>query len=104
MLDPHQATVALRALQARRDAPAPVRLTPREQAILASIGQGESVKQTARHLGITAKTVENLQSRLFRKLGVRNRAQAVAAAHRGRLLPPDAAAPQDPAWQPDRSA
>lgn len=61
-------------------------LTPREREILASIDRGESVKQTARSLGIAAKTVENLQGRLFRKLGVRNRAQAVAAAHNRRLL------------------
>lgn len=56
-------------------------LTPREVDILRSIDRGESVKQTGRALGISAKTVENLQSRLFRKLGVRNRAQAVARAH-----------------------
>jgi DNA-binding NarL/FixJ family response regulator len=62
-------------------------LTPREREILTSIDRGESVKQTARSLGITAKTVENLQGRLFRKLGVRNRAQAVAAAHNRGLLP-----------------
>jgi DNA-binding NarL/FixJ family response regulator len=63
-------------------------LTAREREILASIDRGESVKQTAGALGISAKTVENLQGRLFRKLGVRNRAQAVAAAHAHGLLPP----------------
>jgi DNA-binding NarL/FixJ family response regulator len=63
-------------------------LTPREREILASIDRGESVKETARALGISAKTVENLQGRLFRKLSVRNRAQAVAAAHARGLLPP----------------
>jgi DNA-binding NarL/FixJ family response regulator len=56
-------------------------LTPREQQILHSIDRGESVKQTARALGISPKTVENLQSRLFAKLDVRNRAQAVGYAH-----------------------
>jgi DNA-binding NarL/FixJ family response regulator len=61
-------------------------LTPRERQILASIDRGESVKQTASSLGIAAKTVENLQGRLFRKLGVRNRAQAVAAAQTRGLL------------------
>jgi DNA-binding NarL/FixJ family response regulator len=61
-------------------------LTPREREILASIDRGDSVKQTARSLGIAVKTVENLQGRLFRKLGVRNRAQAVAAAHTRGLL------------------
>jgi DNA-binding NarL/FixJ family response regulator len=61
-------------------------LTPREREILASIDRGDSVRQTARSLGIAVKTVENLQGRLFRKLGVRNRAQAVAAAHNRGLL------------------
>lgn len=63
-------------------------LTSREIDILVSIGQGETVKQTAQSLGITAKTVENLQSKLFRKLDVRNRAQAFARAHSLGLLPP----------------
>ena len=58
-----------------------VLLSRREAEILSSIAFGESVKQTARTLGIAPKTVENLQSRLFRKLDVRNRAQAVARAH-----------------------
>jgi len=61
-------------------------LTPRERQILASIARGEGVKQTARTLGISIKTVENLQSRLFRKLRVRNRSQAVAHAHALGLL------------------
>lgn len=61
-------------------------LTPREHEILASIDRGDSVKQTARSLGIAVKTVENRQGRLFRKLGVRNRAQAMAAAHTRGLL------------------
>lgn len=58
-----------------------VRLTPREVEIMQSIAKGHVVKQTARSLGISTKTVENLQTRLFRKLGVHNRAQAVAQAH-----------------------
>jgi two-component system, NarL family, nitrate/nitrite response regulator NarL len=69
-------------------AQAELRLTPRELAILQSVEIGESVKQTARSLGIAAKTVENLQSRLFRKLGARNRAHAVILAHRLGLLEP----------------
>lgn len=58
-----------------------VALSRRESQILSSIADGNSVKQTARDLGISPKTVENLQGRLFRKLGARNRAQAVARAH-----------------------
>lgn len=64
-----------------------LRLTPREGEILACITNGMSVKQTARALGITAKTVENLQTRLFRKLGARNRAQAVMRARELGVMP-----------------
>lgn len=64
------------------------RLTRREVEILTSIDRGESVKQTARAIGISTKTVENLQTRLFRKLGVRNRAQAIMRAHSAGLVSP----------------
>lgn len=76
------------------------RLTRREREILVSIDRGDSVKQTARALGIATKTVENLQTRLFRKLGVRNRAQAVGRAHSLGLLgaasPRGSATPEPP--------
>ncbi|HEX9342017.1 MAG TPA: LuxR C-terminal-related transcriptional regulator [Actinomycetota bacterium] len=90
VLDPLQARMLVDAARGQLEAhgrggeaPAPTR---REREIFASIDRGESVKQTARALGISVKTVENLQRRLFRKLGVRNRAQAVAAAHARGLL------------------
>ncbi len=60
---------------------ADVNLSTRELEILTSIVRGDSVKQTARALDIRPKTVENVQSRLFRKLNVRNRAQAVSRAY-----------------------
>jgi DNA-binding NarL/FixJ family response regulator len=56
-------------------------LTPREREILMAICRGQATKQTARQLGISVRTVENLQSNLFRKLRVHSRAAAVAAAH-----------------------
>jgi DNA-binding CsgD family transcriptional regulator len=55
-------------------------LTAREGDILQSAARGYTIRQTARALGISPKTVENIQTRLFRKLGVRNRAAALAAA------------------------
>lgn len=85
---PRQAAEALERLRRTPLAPAgQPSLTPREIDILASIDRGEVVKQTARQLGISEKTVQNIQSRLFRKLGARNRAQAVARAHELGLLP-----------------
>ncbi len=54
--------------------------------------QGHSIRETARALGIAPKTVENIQTRLFRKLGVRNRAGALAVASAFGLLPASGAA------------
>jgi DNA-binding NarL/FixJ family response regulator len=61
-------------------------LTSRESDILSSMAQGHSIRQTARALGIAPKTVENVQTRLFRKLGVRNRSGALAVADAFGLL------------------
>jgi len=66
--------------------PAVPALTAREGDILGSIAAGHSIRQTARMLGIAAKTVENTQARLYRKLGARNRAEALTIAHRLGLL------------------
>jgi DNA-binding CsgD family transcriptional regulator len=65
-------------------------LTAREYDILRSIGRSHTVRQTARTLGIAVKTVENTQGHLFRKLGVHNRAEALAAAYSLGLLQPTA--------------
>jgi two-component system, NarL family, nitrate/nitrite response regulator NarL len=70
-------------------------LTARESDILRSLASGHTIRQTARTLGIAAKTVENVQTRLFRKLGVRNRSGALAVADAYGLLP--ALTPDGPA-------
>ena len=75
---------------------APPELTPREQDILRSIANGDTVRLTARTLGIAEKTVENTQARLFRKLGVHNRPGALAAAHAVGLLPQPASGTAGP--------
>ena len=62
-------------------------LTARESDILQSAARGHSVQQTARALAISPRTVENTQTRLFRKLEVRNRAEALAVADALGLLP-----------------
>jgi DNA-binding CsgD family transcriptional regulator len=58
-----------------------ISLTPREREILRSIGFGRTTKQTAAELGISARTVENLQGNLFRKLRVHSRTAALVVAH-----------------------
>ncbi len=85
------------AVRARWDRQAPggsdlPELTARESDILRYGAQGYSIRQTARLLGIAPKTVENIQTHLFRKLGVRNRAGAVAVASAFGLLPATSAA------------
>lgn len=72
--------------QARTRPHTDVTLTRREAEILQTIDHGLSVKQTARALGISPRTVENTQRVLYRKLGVKNRAQAVARAYALGLL------------------
>jgi len=66
--------------------PYPLSLTRREREILASIGSGRTTRQTASELGISARTVENLQGTLFRKLRVHSRTAALIAAHDLQLI------------------
>ena len=80
------ARAALDALRSSTAAPGLPELTSRELDILRLIAGGHTVRQTARALGIAAKTVENTQSRLYRKLGARNRSGALVAAHALGLL------------------
>jgi two-component system nitrate/nitrite response regulator NarL len=65
-----------------RPCPTVFDLTGRERDILASIACGHTVRQTAQSLGIATKTVENTQTRLFRKLGTHNRSETIVAAYR----------------------
>jgi DNA-binding CsgD family transcriptional regulator len=55
-------------------------LTPRELDVLNSISAGHSNKAIARELGISLHTVKFHIESLFRKLGARTRAEAVARA------------------------
>lgn len=90
LLRPNQARALARALRQQSDGTtAPPSLTGREREILQAIHRGESLKQTADRLGVARKTIENLQCRLFRKIGARNRAQAVVRTHALGLLADD---------------
>ena len=82
-------------------APEMPKLTAREYDILGSIARGHTIRQTARTLGIAAKTVENTQARLFRKLGVRNRMEALTIADALGLIDRAAPQPTRPRPQPD---
>jgi len=61
-------------------------LSARELAVLACVRAGRSNEQAARTLGISALTVKNHLQRIYRALGVANRAHAVARCLELRLL------------------
>jgi DNA-binding NarL/FixJ family response regulator len=57
-----------------------------DRALLHLLAGGRPTAEIAAALGVAPKTVRNRSSRLYRRLGVRSRAQAVAAAERRSLL------------------
>lgn len=60
-------------------------LSPREREILIKLAQGHTNIQIGRELFISEKTVRNHVTRIFEKLGVRSRAQAIVLAKDKRL-------------------
>jgi pimeloyl-ACP methyl ester carboxylesterase/DNA-binding CsgD family transcriptional regulator len=63
-----------------RPATAPFDATPRERELLHAVAQGLDNLQIAAHLGIAEKTVRNALSKLYEKLGVEGRPQAIVRA------------------------
>lgn len=63
-----------------------VQLTDREMQVLRGMAQGKSNGQIGRELYLSEDTVKTHARRLFRKLGVRDRAQAVAHGFRRGLV------------------
>jgi pimeloyl-ACP methyl ester carboxylesterase/DNA-binding CsgD family transcriptional regulator len=60
-------------------------LSPRERELAALIAEGLDNAQIAARLGISEKTVRNHITRVFAKLGVETRAQAIVLANRAAL-------------------
>jgi two-component system nitrate/nitrite response regulator NarL len=67
----------------RRDRPLEM-LTPREREVLIHLAQGQSPVQIAEELGMSAHTVRTHTNKIFAKLGVHSRLEAVTVA-RGAL-------------------
>jgi DNA-binding CsgD family transcriptional regulator len=66
----------------------------RELEVLRAVAAGLTSRAIGARLGISPKTVESHKYRVIAKLGVRNRAEAVAlAARRGMLAPLSVEAP-----------
>jgi DNA-binding NarL/FixJ family response regulator len=72
------------------DRPEPPRsltaLTAREREVLALVGRGMSNQEIAEHLVLSHLTAKTHVSRLFTKLGVRDRAQLVVVAYEAGLV------------------
>lgn len=60
-------------------------LTSRERAVLQLMAQGKNNTEIAHGLHLSTKTVQNYVSRIFVKLGVAERPQAIVAARDARL-------------------
>jgi DNA-binding CsgD family transcriptional regulator len=74
--------------QATTQAPEP--LTPREREVLLELTTGATNREIGEALGMAPKTVMHHTAAIYRKLGVRGRAEAVAWAYRnGVTAPPD---------------
>jgi DNA-binding NarL/FixJ family response regulator len=74
--------------QAPADALAP--LTPREREVLALMGRGRSNAELAAELFLSEATVKTHVARIFAKLALRDRAQAVVVAYEtGLVIPGD---------------
>lgn len=61
-------------------------LSEREQEVLSLIATGSTNKEIASHLHLSPHTVKEHTSAIYRKLGVRNRAEATRQAQRLKIL------------------
>jgi DNA-binding NarL/FixJ family response regulator len=77
-----------RVRQAREGTEVRATLTGREHEILLLLSDGSTIQQVAHRLGISPKTVETHVAKLYRKLDVRTRVQAVARAASLGLIEP----------------
>jgi DNA-binding NarL/FixJ family response regulator len=68
------------ARMAREGSEVRATLTPREHEVLMLISRGLTMRQMANRLGISPRTVETHMAKLYRKLDVRTRVQAVSRA------------------------
>jgi DNA-binding NarL/FixJ family response regulator len=64
-------------------------LTPREREVLTLLGRGLSNMELAGALTLSEATVKTHVARIFAKLGLRDRAQAVVVAYETGLVSPD---------------
>ena len=63
-------------------------LTPREREVLVLIARGLTNREIASSLNVSLETIKTHVKRIFTKIGVHDRAQAVIAAYEARLVAP----------------
>lgn len=68
------------AKRAREGSEVAAELTPRELQVLELLSEGHTMRQIATRLSISPRTVETHVGKLYRKLGVHTRVQAVSRA------------------------
>ncbi len=61
-------------------------LTPRLRDVLLLVAEGKTTAEIARDLGLSRYTVKNYIDRIFERLGVQDRVQAVSTALRLGLI------------------
>jgi DNA-binding NarL/FixJ family response regulator len=62
-------------------------LTPHEARVVRMLAEGDSYQEVGERLGITVNTVRNYIRRIYEKLHVHTKSEAVSKALRGRLIP-----------------
>ncbi len=65
-------------------------LTNREREVLTRVGRGESNREIAEAMFLAEQTVKTHVKRVYMKLGLRDRAQAVVVAYETGLVVPGA--------------
>lgn len=87
-MSPEIARKVVAALQRRGPVQRPDQaLTPHETRIVRLLAEGDSYQDVGERLGITVNTVRNYIRRIYEKLQVHTKSEAVSKALRGRLIP-----------------
>lgn len=82
----HESGQASRQMRSADTVTVVSQLTNREREILRLLAMGNNVEPMAQQLHISPNTVRNHIQRLMAKLDVHSRAEAVAYAHRNKLI------------------
>jgi two-component system nitrate/nitrite response regulator NarL len=86
VLSPRVQSAVMAGVRVRRDAGPAVRLSDREREMLHGLARGLTAPAIGNELGLSAATVKSYLQRLYEKLGVSDRAAAVAEGMRRGLI------------------